>query len=268
MLLKLALEVSPLSLSDYLRTAWVVRTVINPITIELDIECGVANRNQRRQDRCADDDDDRISMLTVCEDVGLALLNYWTYCDLFYHTILPPELFTPDTAHTVEPLERSIRLDWFHYCVPDNNDQYHVPEGEFQQLDLQHLLHFFLKRLRRELGRNGQGLVPGRREIWFHSIASHMGLASLRLLMPRENDDDGLPRDIKRTEEAMANMEIPEGRFLLSSRNYEDRSVVTNEDNDVDEDEAEDSSEDEERGEDEWLSLMVDIMDCWDFGGN
>lgn len=235
-----------------------LRTVLNPITIELDIECGVANRNKQRQG-LSDDDDGGSSTLTVCEDVGLALLNYWTYCDLFYHTILPPELFTPDTAHTIEPLERSIRLDWFHYCVPDNNDQYHVPEGEFQQLDLQHLLHFFLKRLRREIKEGGQGLTPGRREIWFYSIASHMGLASLRLLMPRGDGEHSFPRDIKRAEDAMVNMEIPEKRFLLPSRSYEDRLVVANED------EAEESSEDEERDHDEWLSLTVDIVDCWDF---
>lgn len=250
-----------MSLSDYLRTAWVLRTVLTPITIELDIECGVADRNRRQLER-GEDDDDHISVLTVCEDVGLALLNYWTYCDLFYHTILPPEIFTPDIAHTIEPLGRAIRLDWFHYCVPDNNDHCHVPEGEFQQLDLQHLLQFFLKNLRRELGRNGQGLTPGRKEIWLYSIASYMGLASMRLLMPREEDDYSLPRDIRRTKDAIASIDIPEGRGL---QDCEDGSAVTNEDEDVDEDEDEDGAGDED---DEWLSMVVDIMDCWELGRN
>lgn len=234
MLLKLALEVDPLSLSDHLRASWVKRMVLDPITEEMNTECGVGP--------------------SACEDVGLAILNFWIYCDLSHHTIVPPLLFSPDDLHTIEPLSTALRLDWLHYCVPDNNDKFVEPEGEFQQLDLFRLLGAFRPRFRQALIRNGGEFEIGpNKRTWFHVITSHMGLASLRLLVPRENSER-FPRDIRQIKIMMENLDAPQRKTDLYS-------LTGAGEDQVDQKEVSGEGEDED-GEEGWVSLPQDIMIC------
>jgi|ERR1700722_13059524 len=103
--LNLALKVSPLTKADLQNLYNARRQVIDPLSDILEPQCGPPI--------------DLPHAFTVCDEVTLALINYWIYCELFSTTI---EAQYRKCDRSVQYLpSASVRRNWFVFCVPDEN---------------------------------------------------------------------------------------------------------------------------------------------------
>ena len=102
--LNLALKISPLRKED-LQNLHEARQVIDELADIMEPECGPSSEENE--------------MITVCNNVSLALINYWIYCELFSKTI---EAQYRELATPVLP-SLGMRQNWFLFCVPDENSR-------------------------------------------------------------------------------------------------------------------------------------------------
>jgi hypothetical protein len=182
-LLKLAIEVSELTMDDIRRISAYKCDVLNPLNRKIDVAAGPASTGP----------------MTVCNDPETTLLSWVIYGELFHHTLELVYLPLPQ----YKPLSSIIRYKWFVYCMPDvNSFKYmgfaaHVPQffeeyvqednDRFQQLSMQHATRKFFKSSMWEdalqTSPSFQAMNPVLRERYIFCIM-HMGLKSLEVLVP------------------------------------------------------------------------------------
>ncbi|OBZ80072.1 hypothetical protein A0H81_00397 [Grifola frondosa] len=165
--LDLALSISPLTLADLVFLRTVRLTVLDPALAVLDPMCGGPP--------------DAPAVITVCTNVPLSMINYWIYCDLFHHTIAAPALCRAARVRAPVPLSNSTRLKWIYQFLPDLNSRSDAG-GDFELLDMLHLLGDGLLKIAVIQLATVPLARPGARDK-FQRCASHMGLASLRLVV-------------------------------------------------------------------------------------
>ena len=117
-LLKLAVEVTRLSLEDARRIHKSKLDIINPLSRILDWEVGPGYQGRKLED-------DEVELMTICEDVEQALHNYVIYCELFHHNV--------DTA-----LEPSLPIEWMVYC---KSIHHYIPASR----SMQRLISFIIR---------------------------------------------------------------------------------------------------------------------------
>ncbi|OBZ78543.1 hypothetical protein A0H81_00408 [Grifola frondosa] len=172
--LDLALSISPLTLEDltFLRTARL--TVLDPAIEILEPMCG-------NIDDILDPDYE-----TACSNVPLSMVNYWIYCDLFYHTIAAPVLCRAARVRAPVPLSNNTRLKWVYQFLPDCPKRSDVDE-EYELLNMRHFLQEGLLEI---LPKQVVTMPPAYRGV-FQRCVNHMGLASLKLVVLYEEDISG-----------------------------------------------------------------------------
>ncbi|KAG9028798.1 hypothetical protein FRB95_006078 [Tulasnella sp. JGI-2019a] len=114
----------------------------------------------------------------ACNNLVLALTNFWIYCDLFHHTI--SEGYNPSS---VRHLSATIRQAWFRFCVPDDTCNPGF-DGQREQLDLIQILN--------GLQTEALDIIMGKTtttrmepDTWIARCVFHTGLPALRLLKTR-----------------------------------------------------------------------------------
>ncbi|KAG9028801.1 hypothetical protein FRB95_006081 [Tulasnella sp. JGI-2019a] len=159
--LQLGLKISPLTLND-LRCIHTTRfNILIPLSEELDPTYGPKSGH-----------------LTFCNNLVLALTNFWIYCDLFHHNI--SEGCRPSLA---KPLSALTRRLWFRFCVPDMNcnpDLY----GQFEQLDLKQFL-YDLQAEALKIATDGATTEYTEQDTWTARCVFYTGLPALTLLKAR-----------------------------------------------------------------------------------
>ncbi|KAG9023056.1 hypothetical protein FRB95_013744 [Tulasnella sp. JGI-2019a] len=156
--LRLGLRISPLTLNDlrYIHTARF--DILIPLSEELDAP--------------------QSGLFTFCNNLMLALTNFWIYCDLFHHNI--SEGYRPSP---VKPLSSLTRRLWFRFCVPDENCNPDL-HGHHEQFDLKLFLYGLQERaLKITTGRTV--LADTERDTWTARWVFHTGLPALTLLKTR-----------------------------------------------------------------------------------
>lgn len=189
-LLKQALMVSPLTLADCLKAAWAKKAVLDPVVRMLIAERdGILPPGQPTSSKI------EAALLTVS--------NYWVFCNLFHHSILPPHIFTTDIAQAIEPLDRSFRFDWFRHCISGDTNIHIVRRENLQRSDLHPLVHTLFKMLHMKLSNHDEGLGAPctKKQPFFYETGSQLGLLSLRILLP--NACERLPKEIERIKDTI-----------------------------------------------------------------
>lgn len=169
----LAINVSPLTLDDIRRLHTARHDILIPLAEEMEPMYGPPSRLNDN--------------FTICNNVMLALTNFWIYCDLFHHNI--SLLYSPDPS--IKPLSTRIRADWLKYCVPDQNcDRARYPD-DLEQVDIRWILpemQAFFRNI----------LDPYSFDVefthWWTRVAFHTGLTALSILQAK--DHKSVPREI------------------------------------------------------------------------
>ncbi|KAG8849038.1 hypothetical protein FRB96_000938 [Tulasnella sp. 330] len=177
--LQLGLEKSPLTFEDLCNIHRTRINVIDPLSEALYPQC----RPEARTD-----------------DVMLALINFWIYCDLFHHTIS-----SSYSILTVAPLSNETRLAWLRFCIPDAvcNPQYKVvrPYPTQQQSLTEVIRHVWRDVCERLTGKdNPKPAWVG----WWVRCALHAGIPTLSLI--NSKDAKAIPPEIKAVEEQARQM--------------------------------------------------------------
>lgn len=210
-LFDLARNVSPLTVPDLRRLHHARYNVLLPLSEEMEPDYGPSSCD--------------IKELTICNNIILALTNFWIYCELFHHTIHPRYWRLPNEPQP-PALPATFRADWLRYCVPDVNCNADM-KGQFEQLDLQYILDNMIDSFQ---GRNVQyGTLD---EVWTRA-AFHTGIPGLASLLKSRNPTTIIP-EVKDVRD-IADVKVREG-FKLET--------LTD-------------------SEAEWHSLLMDIHEAW-----
>ncbi|KAG9009519.1 hypothetical protein FRB93_005456 [Tulasnella sp. JGI-2019a] len=119
-MLKLALQVSPLTVDDLRRLHAARYDVLIPLSEQMDTRYGPGAKLNK-------------DWWTICENLVLSATNFWIYCDLFHHS-----LSAPYRSSNVTPLPAVMRRDWLKFCVPEERPR---KERQSDRIDLFYFLH-------------------------------------------------------------------------------------------------------------------------------
>ncbi|KAG9014111.1 hypothetical protein FRB94_014203 [Tulasnella sp. JGI-2019a] len=114
----------------------------------------------------------------ACNNLVLALTNFWIYCDLFHHTISEGYNSSP-----VRHLSATARQAWFRFCVPDDTRNPGF-DGQREQLDLIQILNG-LQTEALDIIMSKTTTTRMEPDTWITRCVFHTGLPALRLLKTR-----------------------------------------------------------------------------------
>ncbi|KAG8881891.1 hypothetical protein FRB97_008938 [Tulasnella sp. 331] len=215
--LKLGLKISPLTVEDLRRLHRARVDVLIPLSQEMDPICGPASRPKDAEE------------ITVCENLILALTNFWLYCDMFHHRISASY-----SKSEVKPLSNETWLAWFRWCIPDTNCNKRDCKGQYEQLDLKQILPEMEAKLWPILTGSQTRQDPGK--MWWVRCAFHTGLPALAVL--KSKSADAISPEIQEVKDQIK-LRINEGV---------DPAVVEEEDGE---------------NEDVWVTMVEDINCAW-----
>jgi hypothetical protein len=202
---KLSQRVARVSLKDMRDLNKLKYSLLNPLTRIVDVEGGPEMVREEGNDP------DNYSW-TIVREPDIALLNYWIYCELFHHNV--DEILTHSTRTSSQPkaLDLKTRRRWIAYCMPDINNHRNRYWKEIKDIELlsqtqmwdrcdtftrreQALLEFFktgdlheydpgLDWHGRSYGSDYVITVHEQRVNVCLAVANHLGVESLKMLMP------------------------------------------------------------------------------------